>query len=204
MSYIQETGGEVQYKIVNWDNQTLNENDGVNVTIEPSFFTALPNRTYISKVKSRTNSNLKESTAFRIKTRVNNQDCYCDDVISLYTMIVPGMSTMSIDREIIDNATVLKVKQNNTAMLSLSFMKGNAGIREIFYEVSPTPLNVTVSPSSFIAKRGTGNYPATMTVSADKTLPPDTYHFFINVKGGTYLDPSRFLFTVEGSVSILL
>ena len=166
------------------------------IHIEPSSFFAEPNRTYHSKISLITsslppeyftgihssNGNVHYSVRLNIEARAGNSSS--QNTADQITFVSRYGGPMTYDRISTENCSVL-MKRGETRNFSFTFQHDvYSGIGEITFVPQPALLNVTITPSSFIAKPSI-EFPFTVVISADRTLAPGNYPFIITINGAT-------------------
>jgi hypothetical protein len=188
--------GNVTYTITATDYYGPVPEGTVNITIEPSSFTARPGSEYVSHIHLVTgpafganssipygSGSIVSSTMFHINVSFeDNASRLCDDSISVWTVIPPGLPAVTSDYFQVGNDTSFRLAPGETREILIEFYRGG-GIGNISYILSETPLTITIDPPSFIARHGIGNYPATLTVHADPALATGDYPFTLDIHG---------------------
>jgi len=197
--------GEVNYTLSAWyiNGSYLNRTywccpfllTDADVHIEPSSFYAEPNHTYRSKVTIGTRSFPREfftggggvyhPVRLNISVRLeNNTSDYTDDSMGFKSI---SLGPLTWDTIISENCSI-RIKPGETKTFSFTFLHDyQQGIKVLSYTTSGTPLNVTVTPSTFIAK-WPYEFPFTISIKADRSLPPGNYPFNIAINGATSQD----------------
>jgi hypothetical protein len=164
--------------------------------IEPSSFIAEPNHTYRSRVFLNTSSLPKDFfgpldvvhggvlSPVNLIISVHLQDNstqYGDDKMNLEQRRMGG-KPLSWYRLTIENCSVI-IKRGETSNINITFQHDPlAGIREISYISSQTPLNVTINPSGFISKHFL-EFPSVVTITSNPSLVSGMYPFGITIDG---------------------
>ena len=209
--YSQDWGpGEVNYSMSVWymNGSYINRTywccpfplNQTGIYIEPSSFIAEPNHSYSSRVSLNTSTLPREfftgiydssggsvHNPIRVNVTVrlgDNSPNYADDQISFQSQFGGPMTYDVLSSK---NCSV-QMKRGETKIFSFTFQHNvDEGIGEITFAPSFTPLNVTITPSHFIAKPSV-EFPFTVAVSANQTVAPGNYPFIITVNGVTSPD----------------
>lgn len=195
--------GNVTYTLTATDYYGLAPEDCVKISFQSSTFTAKPDSEYVTQVHVVTgpafnlNGSICDPNGCVISpvnihmnvTFEDNATHLCDDTFPIYSWheVIPGLPAVHSDYFQVKNDTVFGLASGETRMLMMEFYRGG-GISNISYAISDTPLNVTITPSSFIARKGVGAYPANMTVHAGPGVPPGNYTFTLNIPGAQGID----------------
>lgn len=174
--------------------------DELTASIEPAVFTAEPGHVYRSRLHVVTGpafaapEKLNSSRYFHghmtysveIDLNVTLQNStfnYAGDSMRIREpLIIPGLSAVESDRLIIPaNDTAFSLQAGEEHTVPFEFYRGQ-GISNISYNLSTTPLNVTVVPQDFVAKQDQ-KYPAHLIVHADRSLAPGNYSFTLEAIG---------------------
>jgi hypothetical protein len=170
--------------------------DQAQLHIEPSSFIAEPNHKYKSRVFLNTSSLPKdffrppnwvhggEFSPVNLSISVNLQDNStqsANDKMNL-EQTRPTGGPFSWNTLTIENCSVM-VKRGETSKINITFQHDSlAGLREISFISSQTPLNVTINPSGFISKHFL-EFPSVVTIAADPSLIPGIYLVSFMVNG---------------------
>jgi hypothetical protein len=117
-------------------------------------------------------------------------------------LVCPGQPGVCSDGLLILNNTVFDLKAGEEQNIIINFYRPNCfydyGEGKVSYEVSDTPLNVTV-PSEFFTTSDHGQYPGIIKVHANPNLAPGNYSFFLTVVGtqGSFTSTPPGLFFVN-------
>jgi hypothetical protein len=192
--------GTVTCTVSAWDNFGYIPADELTASLEPAAFTAEPNHVYRCRLhvvtgpafaapeKLNSSQYLNGHMTYSVEiglnvTLQNNTFNYAGDSMRIREpLIIPGLSAVESDRLIIpanDTAFTLQASESNT--VPFEFYRGQ-GISNISYNLSTTPLNVTVVPQDFVAKQDQ-KYPAHLIVHADRSLAPGNYSFTLEAIG---------------------
>ena len=116
-------------------------------------------------------------------TLQNNTFNYGGDSVAIRAGgFIPGLPAVETDHLAIpENDTVFDLPDGGTYSIPVEFSRGQA-IGVVSYNLSDTPLNVTIDPVEFVAKAGQ-SYPAQLNVRADRNLTPGNYSFTLDAVG---------------------
>jgi hypothetical protein len=197
--YSRDWSGEVKYSVSGkYKGQISNESSVLYV--EPSTFTAKPNHVYTAKVYLNSSGLpqdffipqpewLKPDIGFSyspyflyFNVSLDGTDSlFCNDNIhlqSFYDKPYPPVDEIAIE----DGSLSLKKGESKNFTITYS-PDWNTGLYEISYSFSKTPLNVTITPSHFIARHDL-RYTVDVNVTAGSHLVPGQYPVSFTEKGG--------------------
>jgi hypothetical protein len=186
--------GEVKYSMnLSYLNKTYPV-DGNLLSIEPSRFFAEPNHIYKSRVFLNTrylpgdffepvNATLGGAmypAGLRVDASLSdNSTNFGSDFILLKSF---HSGPFNFDRIIVEKCSIT-IKRGEMGKVNMTFLGApDAGIREIKYILSQTPLNVTIHPPLFIAKHHL-EFPSTIQITADPSLEAGRYPVSITISG---------------------
>jgi hypothetical protein len=185
-SYINGSGSHFSYPL---------DTDLTQLHIEPASFIAEPNHTYKSQVYLNTNSLPKEffeplirqggGWIYPVSLNVNvtledHSANFGQDSILLYPIV--RTSAFAWDTLTIENCSVT-IKRGETRKLNITYqLASDEQPQEVTYISSQTPVNVTITPSRFIAKRFL-EFPSVVTITADPSLVPGVYPIGFAING---------------------
>jgi hypothetical protein len=213
------TGGNVTYTLYDKNGKAFVSDDQLQLSLEPSRFTAGPDQTYISHLTLTTGPKFDNhyNLLFAVDLQGNTKH-YANDTLWIWQDCAPGLGGLAFDRMNVENQTIT-MKGGERQNVNVTFMHGWTGIEDVTYRVSDPPLNITVIPASFVAsKGGKMPYPATLVISADPSISPGLYNFSLRANrtesifftgwgrdnegvlelghGYSQLDPKQYNFTV--------
>ena len=205
--------GLVTFELLDQNNEHVRSNNQKTILFEPSEFEVIPNTTYSSRLMVTTSSDLSEQyQALQLVAKyfahMNESKSshlkYGNDTIKLWTGYVPSTSRCIHDRFFIENTTI-NIKKGTTHSINGTFVRSCSGLGEVTFVVSETPLNVTIIPSSFIAKKNM-DFPVTFLISAPPITSPGFQTFNITILSPTIVDslggktsivyPKKYIFNV--------
>jgi hypothetical protein len=154
--------------------------DQLQMTIDPSRFTAGPNQEYTTNLTLTTGPDYQKcyDLVFVVELEGNPRH-YANDTLWIRPDYAPGLGIMSMERLETEN-TALVIKKGKERSVNVSFRHGFTGIEHVSYHISDTPLNVSVLPDSFIANHAVTRYPANLVIYADPALSPGQYNFTLS------------------------
>ncbi len=175
------TGGNVSCFL--YDEDTGREfvsTDQLQITIDPSRFTAGPNLDYTTNLTLTTGPNYQKcyDLVFVVELEGNPRH-YANDTLWIRPDDAPGLGIMSIEKLETENQS-LAIKKGEERKVNVTFKHGFTGLEIVKYHISDAPLNVSVVPDSFIASHGAYRYPANLMIYADPTISPGQYNFTLS------------------------
>jgi hypothetical protein len=192
--------------------------DELTASMDPSVFTVQPGHIYHAQLHVVTGPAFASPKKlnfpwFRVSTYSividlnvtlqNNTYNYGDDSVSIRPPGgIPGLGLIESDRlEFPINDTAIDLHAGDNYFIPVTFYRGK-GIGNVSYNISDTSLNVTISPSEFVARRNQ-NYPAQLSVHADRNLKPGNYSFTLDVDGADmYSYPPVFFVNVTAPADV--
>jgi hypothetical protein len=155
------------------------------VNIQPSMFTAKPDTQYISRVTVNAGSQPSEDYGLPLFINVtlsDNTTHFCNDTLSLYPGIPPGLIS---GQDSLLFKTPVVIKKGEMRNYSIFYERGIwAGFGDIIYSVSPSSLNSTISPSTIHVKQGL-RFPAELSIYASPSISAGNYTINLIVKGSS-------------------
>lgn len=175
-------GGWVDYQVQDRNGQNFFGSDKINVTISPSHFIAGPGQAYSSRLVITTGQDFDQMNSINFIVELQgNKKHYANDTLSVNQIVVPGMGILSQARIEIENQT-FSLKRGGSRQVNVTFHHGISGMEQVTYSISDSPLNITITPRTFIStKKVTGGFPAILSVSAASSVPPGRYQFHLNI-----------------------
>lgn len=156
----------------------------VRVTIDPSEFFVEPDHTYHSQVLVTTGPGFDTKYISLRAILETKTPHFADDEMTIYPDMPPGLLWVHQDHVSVENNEII-VKKNDCQWYNITYHRGlTSGIGTISYNISETPLNVTIIPSRFISKPGVAN-PSKIILHANSATPPGIYPVNISVHGGS-------------------
>jgi len=192
--------GTVSYNLSAYDRFGYVSRDELTASMEPSVFTVEPGQIYHSQIRVVTGPDFAsgekvhspgspyEHMTYNIViglnvTLQNNTVHYADDTLYIQNEISPGQGVFESDElKIPRNDTAIDLHAGDRHLIPVEFHRGS-GIDNVSYTVSETPLNVTITPSEFVAKSSDQWYPALLSIHADRNLAPGNYSFALDADG---------------------
>jgi hypothetical protein len=164
-------------------------------SIQPSTIFVEPNQVYTSKISLASDSLPKEffsgvnypdgssahySARLKINARLDdNSTQYADDEVVLTSRFGGPMSWDTLST---DNCSI-SINRGEKKQINIFYLYNpDAGLGEVNFTASATPLNASITPSEFIVKH-TIEFPAVLTISAGSSLPPGEYPVEILING---------------------
>jgi hypothetical protein len=181
--YSRDWSGEVHYSVFGkYKGQILN--DSSTLYVEPSTFTAEPNHVYTSKVYFNTSTlpknffintgSLFTGCILYFNVSLDGTDSlFCNDNIDLQSYYdkphPPYANFIDVENEFVS------LKKGETKNFTIIYQPDwYTSPEEISYSFSKTPLNVTITPSRFIARHDL-KYPVVVYITADPGLDSGQY-----------------------------
>jgi hypothetical protein len=166
------------------------------VSIQPSTFTAKSDTQYRSRVTVKTGSQPFGDYGLHLIINVtlsNNSTHFCNDTLSLYPGIPPGL--YSVGQDSISVKTPIVMKRGEIQNYPIFYARGKwAGFDDISYEVSPSPLNISISPSIIHVKQGI-DIPSVIYFNIPASILAGNYTFNLTIRGAS---PRLYLHDDEG------
>ena len=174
--------------------------DELTASMDPTVFTVEPGQIYHSQIHVVTGPNFASSAIVQSPryayghitydivielnvTLQNNTVHYADDTLYIQNEISPGQGVFESDElKIPINDTVIDLHGGDQYLIPVELHRGS-GIGNVSYNISATPLNVTITPSEFVAKSSGQLYPAQISIHADRNLAPGNYSFTLDADG---------------------
>jgi hypothetical protein len=195
--------GTVTCNVSAWDFFGYVPDDELTASMDPSVFTVEPGHVYHSRLHvitgpafaspAKLNSPIYRFSTYQINidlnvTLQNDTFNYGDDSVSIRApLIIPGLPAAESDRLIIPiNDTAFDLQTGESYSIPVEFSRGQ-GIGTVSYNLSDTPLNVTIIPAEFVARDGQ-SYPAQLSVHADRSLTPGNYSFTLDAVGASGIE----------------
>jgi hypothetical protein len=167
-----------------------------NISIQPSTFAAKPNTQYRSRVTMKTGSHSFGEYGLPLMINVtlsNYSTHFCNDTLVLYPGIPPGLYSVSQDS--ISVKTPVIMKRGEIQNYPVRYVRGKwAGFDDISYEVSPSPLNISISPTIIHVKQGV-DIPSLISINIPTSVLAGNYTFNLTVRGAS---PWLYLHDDEG------
>jgi len=203
--------GTVSCNLSAYDRYGYVSNDELTASMDPAVFTIEPGQIYHSQIHVVTGPNFASSAIVHSPmyghitynivielnvTLQNNTVHYADDTLYIQNEISPGQGVFESDElKIPINDTVIDLHAGDQYLIPVEFHRGS-DIGNVSYNISETPLNVTITPSEFIAKSSGQLYPAQLSILADRNLAPGNYSFTLDADGaeGVHSPYSRTFF----------
>jgi hypothetical protein len=203
-------GGYVDYQILDRNGQNFSGSGKINVTISQSHFLARKNQVYSSQLTIKTGPGFKEDSLSLVVRLQGDKKHYANDSLSLGDMIPPGFGILSIAHVKAENQTFF-VKRGESHHVNLTFQHGISGLKYVTYSTSDSPLDITITPGTFISTRHVnGGFPTVLSVTASPAVPPGRYNFQVKVNtsesyfyshqgshGYSHVMPKQYNFTVD-------
>ena len=192
--------GTVSCNVSAYDRYGYVSSDELTASMNPAVFTVEPGQIYHSQIHVVTGpdfaspaivnspryayGHLSYDIVIELNvTLQNNAAHYADDTLYFQNEISPGQGVFESDElKIPVNDTVIDLHAGDQYLVPVEFHRGS-GIGNISYNLSETPLNVTITPSEFVAKSGGQGYPAQLSMQADRDLAPGNYSFTLDAEG---------------------
>jgi len=190
--------GTVSCNLSAYDRYGYVSRDELSVSMDPAEFTVEPGHIYHSQIHVVTgpdfassaivDSPLYRHTTYNVViglnvTLQNNTVHYADDTVYIQNEISPGQGVFESDElKIPVNDTAIDLHAGDQYRIPVEFHRGS-GIGNVSYNIPETPLNVTITPSEFVAKRSYQWYPAEIRIQADRNLAPGNYSFTLDADG---------------------